>query len=488
MPESYTRHCRTVFDRRALIDRVVHLMANASCSSPGFGTTEATAGLLGPSVTTPFPANPPLTHPPSRVRVERMFDNEPQTNTEEQPPSLAEIVREETDNGREIIRFLLDVMRNRFEDVKMCHRVQAAVQLAKLGSKEAEEFLKAASRSKNGRAPSRASGMSRQNDELADIIKSETSNGRDIVRFLVDVMHGNLDGFKPCHRIASAKELLRRGFDHTPADSGTDYGHDGVKQCKNDSCYHKKYAQERFMRDGADGEALRHIYGSEEAVSVARRAVLDHRQDTVLDHTHIPDRDFTPIDNPADDPYGKGCYGYNTLRLEFGDNQAIRAANKAVEEFKKRKAEHSEGESENEAPPVDRPSTTFPQQNGDSPSEEDDSLPPDHWSRPYPDRLRNHSTETDKSYKDPDPPSSVPPERPQNPPVGADFKPEREFEPAEHPNVILERSEEPPAPTPPPRKSSIKIFTGPPDEGPRLVRDPGGFQAAVDKVLSSGPL
>ena len=100
-----------------------------------------------------------------------MFATESQTKIENQPPTLAEIVREETDNGREIIRFLLDVMRNRFEDVKMCHRVQAAVQLAKLGSKEAEAFLKAASRSKNGRAPSRAPAQSRQNDELADIIK-----------------------------------------------------------------------------------------------------------------------------------------------------------------------------------------------------------------------------------------------------------------------------------------------------------------------------
>ena len=52
-----------------------------------------------------------------------MFATEPQTQTEDQPPTLAEIVREVTDNGRTIIRFLLDVMRNRFEDAKMCHRV-----------------------------------------------------------------------------------------------------------------------------------------------------------------------------------------------------------------------------------------------------------------------------------------------------------------------------------------------------------------------------
>ena len=166
----------------------------------------------------------------------------------------------------------------------------------------------------------------------------------------------------PTTVIAAAKELLRRGFDNSPDHNGE---HD-VEQCKDDTFDYKKYARERFMRDGADGKALRHIYGSKEAVTVANRAVVDHRRKTVLDDTHIPDRDFTPIDNPGDDPYGKGCYGYNTLRLEFGDNQAIRVANKAVEEFKKRKAEHSEGESENEGPPVDRPSTSFPQQNGNS--------------------------------------------------------------------------------------------------------------------------
>ena len=77
-------------------------------------------------------------------------------------------------------------------------------------------------------------------------------------------------------------------------------------------------------------------------MSVALRASVRTQygnHDTVLADAHIPDRDFTPIENPEDDPYGKGCYGYNTLRLLFNDNQAIRAANKAVAEYKKRKAE-----------------------------------------------------------------------------------------------------------------------------------------------------
>ena len=380
-----------------------------------------------------------------------MFATESQTKIEDQPPTLAEIVREETDNGREIIRFLLDVMRNRFEDVKMCHRVQAAVQLAKLGSKEAEAFLKAASRSKNGRAPSRAPAQSRQNDELADIIKQETSNGRDIVRFLVDVMHGNLDGFKPCHRIAAAKELLRRGFENTPADDDDD---DDVQQCHDEPFDHKKYAREQFWRDGADGKALAQIYGSEEAVSVALSAVRTHRRRTVLADAHFPDRDYTPIDNPEDDPYGKGCFGYDTLRLSFNDNQTIRVANKAVAEYKKRMAERPEEETAREGPPVDRPSCCFPKPTAPSSSEEDDTMPPDHWSRKYMERIRNRSIETD-----------MPPENP---------------DPGQSKTHNLSDAKDPP------RKRPVKIFVGPPDEDPRQCRDPGDFQGEIDSIRSAG--
>ena len=49
-------------------------------------------------------------------------------------------------------------------------------------------------------------------------------------------------------------------------------------------------------------------------------------------------------------------------------------------------------------------------------------MPPDHWSIKYMERIRIRSIETDESSKDPDPPSSVPPERPPNPPVGSGFK------------------------------------------------------------------
>ena len=420
-----------------------------------------------------------------------MFATEQQT--EENPKPLADIIREETDDGRLVVRFLIDVMQGKVDDSKPCHRLDAARQLLNLGFIGAQSVIQSASQSVSLRAPSSTPVNSRFDQGIADIIKLETSDGRDAVRFLVDVMQGNLDDFKPHHRLSAAKELLRRGFDNSPDHNGE---HD-VEQCQDDTFDYKKYARERFMRDGADGKALRHIYGSKETVTVANRAAVDHRRKTVLDDTHIPDRDFTPIDNPGDDPYGKGCYGYNTLRIEFGDNQAIRVANKAVEEFKKRKAEHSEGESENEGPPVDRPSTSFPQQNGNSSSDEDDTMPPDHWSRKYMERIRIRSTEADKSSEDPDPPSSVPPERPQNPNVGAGFKPDRglarpstgrESNPPENPDPGQSKAHKLSDAKDPPRKRPVKIYLGPPDDSPRQCRDPGDFQSAIDSIRSAAPL
>ena len=397
-----------------------------------------------------------------------MFATESQTKTEDQPPTLAEIVREVTDNGRTIINFLEDAMDGRLDGFEPCHRIAAARELAKRGDKRAIAFLqsfypKPNGRKSNGRKPSPAIGEYLPDDELApnyelaEIVREVTGNGRTIVCFLHDAMQGILDGFKPCHRVACGKELLRRGFDIIPADYDHDE-YDDVQQCHDEPFDHKKYAREQFWRDGADGKALEQTYGSEEAVSVALSAVRQHRRKTVLADAHIPDRDYTPIENPEDDPYGKGCFGYDTLRLSFNDNQAIRVANKAVAEFKKQKAQH---------PPV---GAGFKPARG--------------LARPSTGR----ESETGQPSEDPDPPSPVPPEQPQNPPVGAGFKPARGLT---HPSTERhsDPAEEPTAPTPPPRKRPRKIHLGPPDEeppddNPRQRRDPGEIRIPLRNLLS----
>ena len=398
-----------------------------------------------------------------------MFATEQQT--EEIPIPLADIIREETDDGRLLVRFLIDVMQGKVDDSKPCHRLDAARQLLNLGFRGAQTVMQSASQSAGVRAPSSTSGNSSVNQELADIIKLETSDGRDAVRFLVDVMQGNLGDFKPHHRIAAAKELLRRGFDSSPGHTNNEYeDHDesfdddpsspnyvdpnAIRRNKEDDPFDfENYDEEQYRRDGHGGRALRHIYGNWETMIVAIDAANHSRTDA-----GIPKRDFTPVDNPEDDPYGKGCYGYNALSFYFHDDVAIRAANEAVEEYKKRKAKHPEDETAREGPPVDRPSCCFPKPTAPSSSEEDDTMPPDHWSRKYMERIRNRSIETDESSKDPDPPSSVPPERPQPPPCRGGFQTRP------RPPTPLNRARVQPPPKPGPRR--VRVPQVIPRQGP----------------------
>ena len=381
-----------------------------------------------------------------------MFATEPQND--ENPKTLADIVREETGDGRIIVRFLIEVMQGQIDDSKPCHRLDAARQLLNLGFNGAHAVIQSVSQSASARAQSTALSRSPLNQELADLIKLETSDGKIAVRFLVDVMQGNLQDFKPHHRLAAAKELLRRGFDNTPGHSDDEYADQDESFDDDDPrtpeqrdpnspnyvdryahLYNKEddpfdfenYDEEQYRRDGDGGRALRHIYGSKEVRIVAIDAVNHHHCDTGFDETYIPDRDFTPIENPEDDPYGKGSYGYNALRFAYGDNDCVRAANKAVAEFKKRKAEHPEEGTDYEGPP------------------------PDHWSL---DRTGNRSAEEDESSENPDP--------------------------GETESHKLSNAKDPP------KKRPVKIYLGPPDDSPRQCRDPGDFQSAIDGIWSAG--
>ena len=347
-------------------------------------------------------------------------------------------------------------MQGKVDDSKPCHRLDAARQLLNLGFDGAHAVIQSVSQSASVRAPSPAPTNSRINQELADIIKLETSDGREAVRFLVDVMQGNLQDFKPHHRLAAAKELLRRGFDNTP-------GHNAADEYEDDPFDFENYDEEQYRRDGDGGRALRHIYGNTETMIVAIDAANHCR-----DKAGIPDRDFTPIENPEDDLYGKGSYGYNALLFRFREDVAIRAANEAVEEYKKRKAERPEDETAREGPPVDRPSCCFPKPTAPSSEEDDDTLPPDHWSRPYLERIRNSSTEEDESSVDPYPGESEPNQFPENP------------DPGESESHKLSRAKDPP------KRRPVKIFLGPPDDSPRQCRDPGDFQSAIDSIWSAG--
>ena len=160
-------------------------------------------------------------------------------STERKPPTIADIVREKTGDGALIIDFFTDVMTGRIDGAELCHRIDAAKQLVKYGSKDAAEFLAKykgvpCGHSINGR-PDQADPCSAEDRTLVEVtlnapptltrdfltvlsgideflmarlIRAQTVDGVTIIEFLDDVMQDRTDGFKTHHRIAAAKELI----------------------------------------------------------------------------------------------------------------------------------------------------------------------------------------------------------------------------------------------------------------------------------------
>ncbi len=184
--------------------------------TPAFvGKTTLAASLfpLTPNCNeTPSPLTPTCPNP----KIEYMFDSDLHPTPQH---SLADTVRKETDDGRLIVRFLIDVMQGSLESARPCHRLDAARQLLNLGFTPARAFISAgAPATRMARPPTPAPAPQRAapsplHQELAELVWEETGNGRSAVRFLVDVMLGNLHHFKPHHRLLAARELLHRGFD-----------------------------------------------------------------------------------------------------------------------------------------------------------------------------------------------------------------------------------------------------------------------------------
>ena len=180
-----------------------------------------------------------MTNPHPSLILEHMSDTTTETTTERKPPTIADIVREKTGDGALIIDFFTDVMTGRIEGAELCHRIDAAKQLVKYGSKDAAEFIAKykgvpCSHSINGRPNQAAPCIAEERtlvavtlnapptltrdfltvlsgiDEflMARLIRAQTADGVTIIEFLDDVMQDRTDGFKTHHRIAAAKELI----------------------------------------------------------------------------------------------------------------------------------------------------------------------------------------------------------------------------------------------------------------------------------------
>ena len=139
---------------------------------------------------------------------------------------LAKIVAEETGGGRRIVTFLVQVTEGELhsEGFKPCHRMDSAKELVKIGLTEFEDYIQANSTPPRPRARRTSSPdadispeIAQAREQLAEYARELTQDGRTVIKMYSEVMEGdrNDEGFKPHHRIAAARELIKRGFDET---------------------------------------------------------------------------------------------------------------------------------------------------------------------------------------------------------------------------------------------------------------------------------
>ena len=190
-----------------------------------------------------------MTNPIPCPIIERRSHKRNKRNKAKQtePRSLADIVREKTNDGEVIVDFYLDVVRGKLDDegFEVCHRLEAAEQLQAVAPGLVSEYIAQLTGMECGHAilrkrtrdldcipredreplPSRDTVRARpealeylasalaapslKNDpRVAGIVHESTDHGKTVVSFLLHVMHGVVRGFRPRNRIEAASELL----------------------------------------------------------------------------------------------------------------------------------------------------------------------------------------------------------------------------------------------------------------------------------------
>ncbi len=447
-----------------------------------------------------------------------------QTTTEEQAQTLADVALEVTDNGRIIFEFLADVVQGKLEGATLWYRMEAVRQFRAFGIEIPEVVIEAAEEAAGPRTESDAeapAASSCPRDELIEFVRNETDNGKDVLRFLLDVVRDRVADAKLYHRIAAAKELRHYLLDDCYHDcddeewddeewddeewDDDDDDEEKILNDEDDPFDLDNYDRKEYQKDRNGKRALRHIFGGNEAERVAYGVAEKHWR-KVLSKEPGPDRDMTPIENPEDDPYCKGHYGYKALFVSYGNNDTVRVATKAVAEYYKYKYWHLINEdgslvTGDETASLDPNTLQYLERSRHlltNPPKNPDPLP----------RVTHEPAEQPPAPAQP--PSTTTPGQPDGPSVGEGFKPSQDHaHPStdhnpDRPHVILERSEEPPGPPPEPSEKPPKprkktrriIHLGPPDEedppddNPRRYRDPDEIRIPLRDLVryTGGPL
>ena len=320
-----------------------------------------------------------------------------------QASPFAHIVMEYTDGGRLITQFLLEAITGRLPDFEDCHRMDAERLLAKSYPLMARALTEDNTTRRSSTSPSPLMGESlprtryggRGEGDLSpsplmgegwgegesaptldEIVRQETDDGRDMVRFYADVMRGVLTDFKTHERMDAADKLVSLSSDHSPCPDPAAHAtapqpalYDTAAagpaaeterswkpewthfEYPEDNSYDfSTYGEDEYDRDLYGDKALKHIFGDEETKSVANQAVLDYQVDRVealraavhseyeTCNIYEPCPSCRVPDPPDDDHFGPHVYGYNALVYIYSSKAIARVGYTAAMDHKKRLA------------------------------------------------------------------------------------------------------------------------------------------------------
>ena len=125
--------------------------------------------------------------------------------------TLSQYIRDNTSDGTEIARVLIDVMGGCLDGTKISHRLTAARLLNIYGHKDADDFIADNTPEVSDRDWGKRV-LVEIDPGLSSLINQKTNGGREICQFLIDVVKGELEGIKVGHRVWAAKELLNRAY------------------------------------------------------------------------------------------------------------------------------------------------------------------------------------------------------------------------------------------------------------------------------------
>ena len=139
-----------------------------------------------------------------------------QTTHRQLVESFRQKILEKTGDGDLIISFLISAMKGEFPDFQPCHKLEAARLLQKYSGIDvgASGWTPVPPATRRERRDARRADR-RISTEIAQIAQEKTDGGDLIIDFLIQAMQGELQDFKPNHRMSASKELLHCVFDFT---------------------------------------------------------------------------------------------------------------------------------------------------------------------------------------------------------------------------------------------------------------------------------